>query len=236
MPSRPDVGVVVVAAGRGVRAGGTVPKQFRAVGGVPILLRAVRPFLAHPEVGRVVVVLPAGLEVAPPDWLGDVAGHRLVLVAGGAERMDSVERGLAALDATTTVVLVHDGARPFVAAATVDQIITVARSGRGAVAALPVADTLKAGCTDSATGHVMIEKTVSREGLWRAQTPQGFPVGMLRAALIAARAAGRLVTDDAAAVEAVGGPLVLVPDVATNLKVTSADDFDLAEAIARAAR
>lgn len=236
MRSPPDVGVVVVAAGRGVRAGGGVAKQFREVGGVPVLLRALRPFLAHPAVGRVVVVLAEEVVAAPPEWLAAVAADRLVLVAGGQERMDSVERGLAALDDSAAVVLVHDGARPFVAAETVDRVIAVARGGRGAVAAVPVADTLKAGRADPGSGDVTIERTVPRDGLWRAQTPQGFPVAMLRASLAAARAAGRVVTDDASAVEAAGGTVVLVPDLTSNLKVTAPEDFVLAEAIARGVR
>src|SRR5205823_10934892 len=97
--SRPDVGVVIVAAGAGARAGPGEPKQFRPILGVPMLLRALRPFTSHPDVGHVVVALPAGFETRPPDWLGKLVGERLVLVAGGATRAHSVRAGLSALAA-----------------------------------------------------------------------------------------------------------------------------------------
>ncbi len=88
--SLPDVGVVIVAAGAGVRAGPGEPKQFRPILGVPMLLRALRPFTSHPAVGHVVVALPAGYAERPPEWLGKLRGERLSLVAGGTQRPDSV--------------------------------------------------------------------------------------------------------------------------------------------------
>jgi 2-C-methyl-D-erythritol 4-phosphate cytidylyltransferase len=225
--------VVVVAAGRGLRAGGDVPKQFREVAGVPVLLRALDPFLTHSAVGSIVVVLPPSALARPPAWLGPWPGSRVRLVAGGAERMDSVEAGLDAVDPALAVVLVHDGARPFVEVGTVDRIIGLARGGRSAVAAIPVADTLKLARAGPGSDEIVVDRTVPRDRFWRAQTPQGFPAAVLRGALNEARRAGRIVTDDASAVEAAGGEVVLVPDRTTNLKVTSSDDFLLAEAIAR---
>jgi len=222
----------VVAAGRGERAGSEIPKQFREVAGVPVLLRAIRPFLAHPGVGKVVVVVAPEVARTPPDWLQALTGDRLVLVAGGAERMDSVEQGLAALDPAVPVAVVHDGARPFVDPDVIDRVIDEARRGRGAIAAVPVADTLKEG--EAADGAFQIRRTVPREGLWRAQTPQAFPAAVLRQALARARQAGSSLTDDAAAVEAMGVPVRLIRDRSTNLKITSPEDFHLADAIARA--
>ncbi len=136
-----DVGVVVVAAGQGTRLGGEVPKQFRLIGGVPMLLRALRPFVAHPDVVRVTVALPADIVAAPPAWLSAVAGEGCVLVAGGAERTDSAMAAVAALPATCAIVLVHDAARPFVERGLIDAVIARAREGRGAVPAVPVRDT-----------------------------------------------------------------------------------------------
>src|SRR5881397_4018882 len=95
--SPPDVGVVIVAAGAGVRAGPGEPKQFRPIHGVPMLLRALRPFSGHPEVRQVVVVLPPGYAERPPEWLSKLRGERLAFVAGGLHRADSVRAGLAAL-------------------------------------------------------------------------------------------------------------------------------------------
>ncbi len=230
-PSRPDVGVILVAAGQGLRAGAGVPKQFRPIGGVPMLLRTIRPFLAHGDVRTVVVVVPAETAAAPPEWLSSLAGERLRIVAGGAERMDSVEAGLAASGPEIGVILVHDGARPFVEAGVIGAVIAEARAGRGAIAAIPVGDTLKTGT--AGPGPVQVVGTIPREGLWRAQTPQGFPRPMLVAGLAAARRDGRVATDDSALCEALGAPVTLIEDRTTNFKVTSAADFVLADALAR---
>src|SRR6266536_2450514 len=108
--SQPDVGVVVVAAGAGVRAGPGEPKQFRPILGVPMLLRALRPFTGHPAVRQVIVALPPGYAERPPEWLGKLRGDRLRLVPGGAQRADSVRAGLDALPADSAIILVHDAA------------------------------------------------------------------------------------------------------------------------------
>jgi 2-C-methyl-D-erythritol 4-phosphate cytidylyltransferase len=225
------VGVVVAAAGRGDRLAGPVPKQFLPVAGVPLLLRAVRPFLAHPDVALVIVALPADAAAAPPPWLAELLGERLRAVSGGATRMDSVEAGLLVLPAACGFVLVHDGARPFPETSVIDAVLAEARRGAGAIAAVPVTDTLKEadGPGDS---PVRVRRTVSRTALWRAQTPQGFPRALLERAYACARATGASGTDDAALVEQAGGEVVLVPDLVTNLKVTTPDDLRLAEALA----
>jgi 2-C-methyl-D-erythritol 4-phosphate cytidylyltransferase len=137
-----------------------------------------------------------------------------------------VAAGLAALPPGCQVVLVHDGARPFPARTTIDAVIAEARAGRSALAAIPVSDTIK----EAVATDRLVARTVPRERLWRAQTPQGFPRSLLERAY-AARPPGA--TDDAALVEAMGEPVVLVPDDAGNLKVTTEADFVLAEALAR---
>ena len=227
--SRPDAGVVVVAAGAGVRAGPGEPKQFRPILGVPMLLRALRPFTSHPDVGQVIVAVPPGFEARPPEWLGKLVGDRLALVAGGATRAQSVRAGLGALPPQATVVLVHDAARPFVTRETIDGVLAKARAGVGAVAAIPVSDTVKD------VEQERITRTVARDRLWRAQTPQGFPRDMIE------RAYGGLdshatPTDDAELCERAGLPVDVVPDSPYNLKVTTADDFRIAEALARELR
>ena len=230
--SPPDVGVVIVAAGAGVRAGPGEPKQFRPIVGVPMLLRALRPFTSHPDVRQVVVALPAAYVEHPPEWLGRLLGERLSLVAGGAQRPLSVRAGLEALDADAGVVLVHDGARPFVSRETIDQVIAYARQGIAAVAAAPMSDTVK----QVADGGLRVARTVPREGLWRAQTPQGFPRAMLRDAYARLDPADPVPTDDAEACERCGFAVEIVPDSPHNLKVTTADDFRIAEALAREPR
>jgi 2-C-methyl-D-erythritol 4-phosphate cytidylyltransferase len=222
-----DVGVVVVAAGRGSRLGGETPKQFQPVGGVPMVLRALRPFAAHPDVARIALVLPAADAADPPAFLRGLVGAGLVVVPGGPERADSVVAGLAALGPDCTIVLVHVAARPFVERTVIDAVITCARAGEGAVAAVKVSDTLKEASADDAT---RIARTVARDGLWRAQTPQGFPRAVLERAYAARR--GGAPTDDAALVERTGVPVWLVPDSPRNLKITTAEDLAIAELLA----
>lgn len=222
-----DIGVVLVAAGQGTRLGGPVPKQFRELAGKPVLLWSLETFLGLGDVAHVVVVLPASDAATPPEWL-PTAGGRVSLVPGGAERHDSVERGTAALPPDCITVLVHDAARPLVDPRTIEAVIAVARAGEGAVPALPMGDTVKeAGHGDPPS----IARTVPRQQLWRAQTPQGFPRPVLVAAQQRARADRLTPTDDAAQVEHHGGTVRLVPGTTENFKLTTEADFELAEAI-----
>ncbi|MEP7326497.1 MAG: 2-C-methyl-D-erythritol 4-phosphate cytidylyltransferase [Gemmatimonadota bacterium] len=225
-----DVGVVLVAAGEGRRLGHETPKQFLPIAGVPMLHRALRPFTSHPDVRQVVVVLPASQASAPPGWLAALAGDQLRIVAGGAQRMDSVEQGIRALGAECMLVLVHDAARPLLRREIVAAVIDQARKGTGAIAAVPLSDTLKE--SGPVSGMPQIRRTIPRDGLWRAQTPQGFPRPMLERAFAAARKDGATGTDEAALVERIGEPVVLVPDSGWNIKVTTPEDLDLAELIA----
>lgn len=216
---------MLVAAGRGERAGAGEPKQFRPIAGVPMLLRALRPFASHPDIGQIVIALPQTDAAAPPHWLQQALGERVSAVAGGETRRQSVARALLAVKRGAAVILVHDAARPFVTRETIDAVIAIARSGDGAVAAVPESDTLKTAGPDG-----LITGTLSRAGLWRAQTPQGFPRAMLEEAH--ANAADDGATDDAMLVEQHGHRVRIVPDSPLNLKITSAQDFVLADALA----
>lgn len=229
------MGVVLVAGGRGTRLGAESPKQYRLLAGVPMLLRALRPFIAHPEVAHVVVVLPPEDLSGPPAWLAELVGGGLSLAAGGAERSDSVASGLAALPPACGVVLVHDAARPLIDRATIDGVIAAAREGGGAVPAIPVGDTLKEAVESppGAAAGPLVARTIPRDRLWRAQTPQGFPRALLERAHREARAAGIAATDDAMLVERLGAPVRLVPGSARNVKVTTAEDIVLAELLLR---
>lgn len=216
----PRIAALIVAAGRGVRAGGGLPKQYRRLGdGRSVLARAVSPFLENPAVAEVRVV------IHPDDRaFYDLASAGLALaepVAGGATRQVSVRNGLEALAAGASppdIVLIHDAARCFATAGVIDRVITAVSEEAGAICALPVADTLKRG----SEGRVV--ETVPRDGLWRAQTPQGFP---FRAILEAHRAAsGTEMTDDAAVAEAAGLPVRIVEGAESNRKLTHAADFE----------
>jgi len=232
----PDVGVVVAAGGRGDRMGGDVPKQFLAIAGVPLVLHALRPFLSHPDVAQVVVVLPERFVASPPEWLAPLLGERLRAVAGGLTRMDSVEAGLNALPPECSIVLVHDGARPFPDPRVISIVISEARRGAGAIAAVPVTDTLKEAERRTFGALQRIAKTLPRDGIWRAQTPQAFPRSMLEAAYADAHALDVTGTDCASLVERIGGEVVMVSDAPTNLKVTTPGDLMLARAVAEQSR
>lgn len=222
-PLPPDTGVIVVAAGRGTRFGTGLAKQYQMLADSPVLLHAVRPFASHPDVAHIVVVLPPVDAAAPPEWLSELCGWRLSVAAGGAERQDSVIAGLAALPPVCTVVLVHDGARPFPSRAMIDGGIAAARRGRGAVPALPIPDTIKRA---DEFGRVL--STVDRRGLWCAQTPQAFPRAVLERAHAAARAERLVATDDSTLVERLGEPVDILPGSPRNLKITTPHDLALA--------
>jgi 2-C-methyl-D-erythritol 4-phosphate cytidylyltransferase len=215
-----DVGVVIVAAGGGTRAGGDELKQFRWVAGKPMLLHSVQTFMARPDVCTVVVVLPQRYAGDPPPWLFQCDVDRLLVSIGGRTRSQSVANGLDDLPDEAQVVLVHDAARPLVGAATIDRVVDAVRGGRSAVAALPVVDTLK-----EVEGDGRIVRTVSREHLWRAQTPQGFPRQVIVDAHRSAQAARVDATDDAALLERLGLPVHVVRGSERALKVTDAGDF-----------
>ncbi len=221
-----DVGVVIVAGGRGERFGGDTPKQFLDLAGAPVLLHALRPFTSHPEVACTVVVLPAEHAEDPPQWLAALRSATLRCTAGGASRRDSVAAGLAALPDECAVVLVHDGARPFPPRDAIDGGIASARHGHAAVPALPVSDTIKRA---DDCGRVLC--TVPREGLWHAQTPQAFPRALLERAHHAGATLERPASDDAMLVELAGGIVDLIPGSPRNLKITTADDLAIAAAM-----
>ncbi len=232
MSSPRDVGLLLLGAGAGLRAGGGTPKQFRDVAGVPLLLRSLRPFASHPAIGVVVVTLPPGLVSTPPAWLQELVGDRLFLVAGGATRADSVRAALAVLPSECDTVLVHDGARPFPSRGAIDAVLAAARGGAGAIAAIPVTETIKVGEPALQDGGCVIARTIPRDTLWRAATPQGFPRALLERAHRQAGDDLSAVTDDAMLVEALGVPVQLIAEEPTNIKVTTPRDFLLADALA----
>ncbi len=221
-----DVGVVIVAGGSGTRTGGSELKQFRWVAGKPALLHSVQAFMARDDVAIVVVVLPKAYAADPPPWLFQCDVERLLVSTGGAERHESVVNGLEDLPEHVTIAVVHDAARPLVTDDTIARVIAEARKGHGAIAALPVVDTLK---EVDADGRIV--RTVDRTHLWRAQTPQAFPRELLERAHIAARRDGVGATDDAALLERLGLPVVVVQGSERGMKITSAADFARADAL-----
>ena len=210
---------IIVAAGSGTRAGGTVPKQYAPLVGRPMLAHSVAAFRAHPAIDELVVVIGAGQ---------DALARKAVdarLVTGGETRRESVANGLATVSAER--VLVHDAARPFVSAAVIDRVLAALDGATGATPVLPVADTLARG--DGRLGDV-----TPRDRLWRVQTPQGFDTAALRRAHAAWDPVAEA-TDDAQMVRRLGLDVVLVQGDPMLDKVTHPEDFAAAEARASAA-
>ena len=221
-----DVGVVIVAGGRGTRAGATELKQFRWVAGKPMLLHSVQTFQQRDDVGMVVVVLPHEHVGDPPPWLFQCDTERLLLSVGGRERGDSVRNGLEDLQSEASIVVVHDAARPLVTRKIIEAVISEARSGRCAAPGLPVVDTLK---RVDESGNIV--DTVDRTNVVRIQTPQAFPREILERAHSEARESGIYATDDAGLCERLGIPVVVVPGSERSMKITTEADFVRAEAL-----
>jgi 2-C-methyl-D-erythritol 4-phosphate cytidylyltransferase len=225
-PTPRDVGVVIVAGGSGTRAGGTELKQFRWVAGKPALLHSLQTFMARPDVISVVCVLPREYAADPPPWIFQCDIDRLMIATGGRTRTESVRNGLEDLPDEASIVLVHDAARPLVGDETIERVVRTVRNGQCAIAALPVVDTLKEvdeqGC---------IVKTIERERLWRAQTPQGFPRETIVRAHREAKAQRISATDDAALCERLGVAVVVVRGSERAMKITEEPDFARAEAL-----
>jgi len=217
--------VVIVAAGGGTRAGPGLAKQWRPLAGKPVLRWSVEALLAAGARRLIVVVGDSG-EARAAEALAGLSGWSTA--SGGATRAESVQAGLAAIDGPADEpVLIHDAARPLVTAAHVAGLLKALETADGAIPALPVADTLKR------QGDAGLA-TTSRDGLWRAQTPQAFRRDRLQAAY-AAWSSGEP-TDDAQVVEADGGRVAIAPGDPLLMKLTFPEDFDMAERLAGAAR
>lgn len=216
-----DTVALIVAAGRGHRAGSGLPKQYRLLAGQSLLRRSCAAFINHPLVDAVGAVIhpddadiysesTVGLELLPP-------------VHGGATRQESCRNGLESLAGMAPErVLIHDAARPFVEKATIDRVLDALASAPAAIAAVPVTDTLK-----KAGSSARVIGTVEREGLWRAQTPQGFRYAEILKAH--RELAAQSLTDDAAVAEAAGLAVALAPGSEDNFKLTTEEDFARAE-------
>jgi 2-C-methyl-D-erythritol 4-phosphate cytidylyltransferase len=226
MPPAVKCWAAIPAAGIGTRFGADRPKQYLPLRGRTLLEHALRPFLDHPGIAAVVVAL------APGDrWWATLPAAlrgRVQVTAGGVERPHSVLgclRHLLRTGGPEDWVLVHDAARPCLRRTDLDVLIAQAGAHPvGGILAVPVRDTLK-----RAGAGAEIAATVDRSQLWHALTPQMFRLGALEAALTAAVAAGRTVTDESQAMEMVGARGMLVRGHVDNIKVTQVDDLAMAE-------
>lgn len=217
------VAVVIPAAGVGRRMGGE-RKQFRTLGGAPVLVRTLEVFERHPAVDALVVAGPTGEAEALRDELESAGLTKLhAVVEGGATRQASVGRGLAALPPDTDLVLVHDAVRPFLPADRLTAVIDAAREYGAAALAIPMADTVRRADGDD------FGATVPRDDLWRMQTPQAFRTELLLAAH--SQFADVSGTDEVELVQRAGHAVRIVEGSALTFKITTPDDWTLAEAL-----
>ena len=217
------VGVAVVAAGQSTRMRG-VDKQFATIAGRPFLARSLETFDRSPSINSVSIAASASRVETVREMVRKCGLVKVVsVVEGGARRQDSVLNAVRALD-NMDIVLIHDGARPFVDQPTIERAVAAASEWGAASAAVPVKDTIKV-----ADGNLAVVDTPSRDLLWAAQTPQAFHLDIL---LRAHSEISRDVTDDAAMVEAIGHPVKLFMGSYLNIKVTTPEDLLFAEAIA----
>jgi 2-C-methyl-D-erythritol 4-phosphate cytidylyltransferase/2-C-methyl-D-erythritol 2,4-cyclodiphosphate synthase len=213
------VTAIIAAGGRGVRFGGSQPKQLSMLAGRPVLQHSVDAFLNHLRITDVIVALPDGLAEEPPPYLRHAA-KPIQVVPGGGRRQDSVARAFARVSPAAELVVIHDAARPLVSGAVIDRTIEAAASTGAAIAAVRAHDTVKRAGADG-----VIIATLPRDEIFLAQTPQAFRVSILREALAIAGDA----TDEAALAEQAGHHVRVVAGDPRNLKVTTPDDLVMAE-------
>ena len=229
-PSRtgPRTVALVPAAGRGLRMGGHIPKQFLSLGGRPILTHSLLVLQASPVIHEIILAVPQAERQYCLDHIVATGefGKVTKVVAGGAQRQDSVRHALGEVSEETEIVLVHDAVRPFLTEEMVRRVVAAAVEHGAAIIALPMRDTVKYVGTDG-----IIERTVDRRPLWLAQTPQAFRRAWLEEGHRKALLGGVQATDDAHLVELTGKPVMVVEGSGENIKVTRPEDLVIGEAI-----
>jgi 2-C-methyl-D-erythritol 4-phosphate cytidylyltransferase len=223
------VSAIIVAAGKGTRMGPNIDKLFLEAAGWPIVAHTWKRFVQSGDIHEIIVVVRDGMQPAFQELAERYGLNKPYrIVAGGAERQDSVWNGLQALAPSSEIVAIQDGARPCTSEALIAATIAAAREMGAAVAAQPVTDTIK----ESPDGR-LIQRTLDRSRLWAVQTPQTFRVDVIRRALSVVRERGLQVTDDTAACEVIGQSVRLVASTAPNPKVTVPADLAYAELLLR---
>lgn len=219
---------IIPAGGSGRRMGSGIPKQYLLLGGIPVLVHTLQVFQSSPVVDEIFLVVPEG---DIPEVRNAIVGRYnlfkvSLIVAGGAERQDSVRNALAHLREEHGIVLVHDGVRSFVSGELIQRVVAAAEADGAVAVGVQVKDSVK---EVNSAGWVI--KTVTREGLWLTQTPQAFRKPLILAAYERAAADGFCGTDDASLVERMGVPVRMIPGDYDNIKVTTPEDLTLGEAI-----
>ena len=219
------VGAIIPAAGRGKRIGASIPKQFLEIQGRPLLHHTLTVFASCKLIDYVVLVMPrADVNEVGKDWMNK---YKIVqeVVVGGEQRQDSVYNGFNSLEKGTDIVVVHDGVRPFTTPQMITATVEEAQQHGAAITAIPVNDTIK----QAIDGFV--KQTVSRDGLWRVQTPQAFQHGLLLQAFKKAKEDSYYGTDEGALIEYLGERVKIVPGSELNIKITRKEDLALGESL-----
>ena len=219
------VGAIIPAAGRGKRIGASIPKQFLEIQGRPLLHHTLTVFASCKLIDYIVLVMPrADVNEVGKDWMNK---YKIVqeVVVGGEQRQDSVYNGFNSLEKGTDIVVVHDGVRPFTTPQMITATVEAAQQYGAAITAIPVSDTVK----QAADGFV--KQTVSRDGLWRVQTPQAFQHGLLQQAFKKAQKDSYYGTDEGSLVEYLGERVKIVPGSELNIKITRKEDLVLGESL-----
>jgi 2-C-methyl-D-erythritol 4-phosphate cytidylyltransferase len=225
---------IIVAAGEGRRIGGEVPKIYLPVCGRPMVLRTLDQFFSTQAIEEVVLVIAADEFLRCETMLRDdsaLANRPWILQSGGPTRQQSVKKGLEKIGSDTDIVVIHDGARPFVSPALIDRCVQATRDKGAVVVGVPVRDTIKIVANDR-----WVQTTLSRSSLWAIQTPQVFRKQWIVEAHDRAAREAFEATDDAMLVERIGKPVFVVDGESTNIKITTPEDVWFAEALLREKR
>ena len=227
------VSAILAAAGRGTRLGSATPKQMLALGERTILQRSFDIIDGHDQIDEIVIALPTDLAKSPPPFL--VSSRKPVrIVDGGFRRQDSVAKAFAQVSKSASVIVIHDAARPFATADLFTRVIEAAVKGGAAIAALQASDTVKE--ATAAPGLRIVARTIVRESIYLAQTPQAFSRDVLESAIARGRERIGPATDEASLAEEAGHSVRLVDGEATNIKITTPYDLRVSESLLDSAR
>jgi 2-C-methyl-D-erythritol 4-phosphate cytidylyltransferase len=219
---------VIVAAGKGVRMNRPTPKQYLDLGGIPLLSRTLQVFDCCVSIDKIILVVPeADIKFCNEKIINpSEIRKKIITVAGGPERQASVFNGLLAVDEKKSIVVIHDGVRPFVSPSLIEECVRMAALNGACIAGIPASDTLK-----SADDSGFIKKTLERDSVWLAQTPQAFDYALIKKAHETANKEGFTGTDDALLVERLGERVKIIRGSASNIKITDPEDLVMARYI-----
>ncbi len=222
------VSAVLVGAGLGLRMGGTIKKPFLPILGKPIFIHTIGRFSQIETISEIIVVVgEAEIKFLQEQWQDVLTASKVKkIVAGGKRRQDSVYNGLCQTEADSEIVLIHDIVRPLVRSEHIEAVVSKVKESNAAILAAPMKATVK-----EVENHLRIQRTVSRNNLWMAQTPQGFKRDLILKVFNQLKNVDREFTDDAEMVEKAGYPVYIVPGTDENIKITTPEDMRIAEAL-----